>query len=287
LPEAKPPALIMSNVCILTDSTVQFTRPNFPGHERVYVIPFTFQNRTPQENESRSHGGPAQRLVSPSVEEFIRFYAQLSHKYDTIFVLTLSSLLNPTTGLAFTASVQYCNHATINVIDSQSTGIGLGLLVQTAAAAAAAGAAPVEIERRMRAAIPRIYVLFCIPELTYLACSGFMDYSQALVGEMMGIIPIYAIEEGRLTPMEKVRTQRHLFESFLEFINEFEAPAHIALARGTSHNTIRTRPIRQYVQETFPETPFSEHTIAPHLAALFGPQSTGLVIMEKLDERRL
>lgn len=275
--------LFMSNVCILTDSTVQFTHPNYPGHERVYVIPFEFQTSTQQGNESRSRSGLAQRLIPPSPQEFVRFYAQLSREYDTIFVLTLSSLLNPTNSFALSASVQYSNHATINVIDSQTTGIGLGLLVQAAAAAACAGDPPVEIERRMRASIPRVYMLFCIPELTYLAHSGYMDYSQALVGEMMRMLPIFALEGGRLTPMEKVRTRRHLFESFLEFINEFDAPAYIALVRGVSHNTIRTRPVRQYVQETFPNTSFSEHTIAPHLAALFGPQSTGLVIMEKLD----
>jgi len=273
----------MSNVCILTDSTVQFTHPNFPGHERVYVIPFTFQSKTPQGDDSRVRNGPSGQLDPPSPQAFTRFYAQLSREYDTIFVLTLSSQLNPAARLAISASVPYNNHATISLIDSQTTGIGLGLLVQAAAAAACAGALPEEIERRMRATIPRIYMLFCIPELTYLAHSGYMDYSQALVGEMMGILPIYAIEEGRLTPIEKVRTQRHLFESFLEFINEFDAPAYIALTRGTSHNSIRTRPVRQFVQETFPDTHFSEHVLAPHLAALFGPQSTGLVIMEKVD----
>ncbi len=273
----------MSNVCILTDSTVQFTHPKFPGHERVYVIPFEFQTRTQQGDESRPCRNLARRLIPPSPQEFIRFYAQLSREYDTIFVLTLSSLLNPATRFALSASVQYSNHAAIEVIDSQTTGIGLGLLVQEAAAAASAGATPAEIERRMRASIPRIYMLFCIPELTFLAHSGYMDHSQALVGELMGMLPIFAIEEGRLTPMEKVRTQRHLFESFQEFMNEFEAPAYIALVRGASHNTIRTRPVRQYVRENFPDALFSEHAIAPHLAALFGPQSTGLVIMEKLE----
>jgi DegV family protein with EDD domain len=273
----------MSNVCILTDSTVQFTRPNFSGHERVFVIPFEFQTRTQRGDESRPRSGLSQPLIPPSPQEFIRFYAQLSREYDTIFVLTLSSLLNPATKFALSASLQYSNHATINVIDSLTTGIGLGLLVQSAAAAVSAGALPAEIERRIRASIPRIYMLFCIPELMYLAQSGYMAYSQALVGEMMGMLPIFAIEEGRLTPMEKVRTQRHLFESLQEFMNEFDAPAHIALVRGASQNTTRTRLVRQYVQETFPDTLFSEHAIAPHLAALFGPQSTGLVIMEKLN----
>jgi fatty acid-binding protein DegV len=252
----------MSNVCILTDSTVQFTHANFPGHERVYVIPFEIQKRGQVRNESRPCKDLVQRLIPPSAKEFARFYAQLSREYDTIFVLTLSSLLNPTTQVALS---------------------GLGLLVQSAAAAADAGASPGEIEHRMRASIPRIYMLFCIPELTYLARSGYMDYSQALVAEMMGMLPIFTIEEGRLTPMEKVRTQRHLFESCLEFINEFDTPTHIALMRGANHNTSRTRAVRQYVQETFPDTQFSEHAIAPHLAALFGPQSSALVIMEKLD----
>jgi DegV family protein with EDD domain len=273
----------MTNVCILTDSTAQFTHPNFPGHERVYIIPFEIQNITGGENEPIRGNGFSKKLIHPSAKDFMRFYSQLGREYETIFVLTLSSLLNPTARVALSASIQSGTPATINVIDSQTTGIGLGLLVQAAAALAVGGAAPVEIERQMRASIPRIYMLLCIPELTYLAHSGFMDYSQAVVAEMMGMLPIFAIEEGRMVPMEKVRTQRHLFESFQEFINEFDAPVHIALMRGAGHNTGRTRAIRQYVQETFPDTQFSDHTIAPHLAALVGPQSTALVIMEKAE----
>ncbi len=126
-------------------------------------------------------------------------------------------------------------------------------------------------------------MLLCIPELTYLAQSGYIDHSQALVGEMLGMLPIFAIEDGRLKPMEKVRTRRHLFESFQEFINEFEAPAYIALVGGANQKNNRARSVRHYVRETFPETPFSEHAIAAQQAALFGPLSTGLVILEKMD----
>jgi DegV family protein with EDD domain len=218
----------MSKVCILTDSTVQYTDPNFPGKERVYVIPLKIQTREQQGNQAQPRCGLDTSLIPPSPQEFIHYYSQLSSQYDTIFVLTLSSLLIPATRSAFSASVQFSNQATIIVIDSQTTGAGLGLLVQAAAAAVHAEVPPAEIERRMRAAILRIYMLVCIPELMYLAQSGQMEYSQALVGEMLGMLPIFTLEEGRLRPMEKVRTQRHLFESFLEFINEFEAPAHIA-----------------------------------------------------------
>jgi DegV family protein with EDD domain len=273
----------MPNVCILTDSTVQFTRPNFPGHDRVHTIPFTFQDMRQKGAESWSRSNQSLRLVSPTPQDFIRFYADLSRKYDTILVLTISSLLDPTANCALSAAKQFGNHARINVVDSKTTGIGLGLLVQTAAASASAGASPAEIERRIRATIPRIYMLLFIPELTCLANSGFMNYSQALVGEMMGLLPIFGLEEGRLAPIEKVRSQRHLFESFLEFIIEFDSPACIALMRGRSTNTIRSVPLREYVHEAFPDVEFSEHEISPRLAALFGAESTGLIIMEKVE----
>jgi DegV family protein with EDD domain len=270
----------MPNVCILTDSTAQFTRPDFAGHERVYVIPFELETGKRQGDKDPQRAGPFQRLIPPSPLDFSRFYTQLSHKYDSIFVLTISSQLSPANRQALSASVQFNNHATIEVVDSQTIAVGLGLLVQAAAEAAAKGFSLQEIEHLVRARLPHVYVLLCIPELTYLAQAGFMDYSQALVGEMMGMLPVFTIEEGRLTPMEKARTQRHLFESFQDFASEFESPLHIALVRGENHNTVRTRPLRLFVQENFPNTSFSEHSIHPHLAALFGSQCTGLIILE-------
>jgi DegV family protein with EDD domain len=224
--------------------------------------------------------------LPPSQQELARFYASLSSGYDFILVLMLSSLLSPALEHALSASLRYNNHANVVIIDSQTMAVGLGMLVQIAAGAAAEGASPQDVERRVRAAIPHLYMLFCIPELSYLARAGHIDPAQAIAGEMMGLMPLFALDEGQLTPVEKVRTPRHLFESFQEFISEFEAPSHIALMRGVSHTTVRTRPLRQYVQEAFPATPFSEHPLSPSLAALFGPQSTGIVIMEKQGTQR-
>ena len=270
----------MPSVCILTDSTAQFTRPNFPGHELVYVIPFEAQPVDEKQGKASAATPRASRLSPPSAAEFLRFYTQLSRNFDTVLVLTISSHLSPATGIAREAADQFSNHSAVQVVDSQTVAVGLGLLVQAAAEAASRDASFQEIDQWVRAAIPRVYMLFCIPELSYLARTGYLTTSQARVGEMLGMYPIFAMEEGRLTPLEKVRTQRHLFESFQEFMDEFENPGHIALLHGTGHTTLRTRPLRAYVQENFPKTPFSEHAIGPHVAALFGPQSIGLVIME-------
>jgi DegV family protein with EDD domain len=224
------------------------------------------------------------RLVAPSPQEFVQNYARLGRDYDSILVLTLSSLFSTCMSHALAASEQYRNGAVVEVIDSLTAALGLGMLVQIAAQAASQGASLKEIDRHLRASLPRVYLLLCIPELTYLAQSGHMEYAQALVGEMMGMLPIFTFEDGRLVPMEKVRTPRHLFEAFQDFLGEFEAPARIALVNCSGRGSLRTSPLRQFVQDTFPDTLFSEHLIQPHLAAMFGPRSIVLVVLESTDQ---
>lgn len=270
----------MARLCILTDSTAQFTRPDFPGRDRIYLVPFRLQAASQGQEGRLPH-----TLIPPGVHDFARFFDELGREYDAILVITLAASLSAAAEHARQAASRCSKYAEIEVIDSHTTAAGLGILAQAAAEAAAAGATLRQVEMRVRSAIPHLYMLICIPELIYLAEAGHLTPAQATVGEMLGLLPIFSLEDGRLMPMQKVRTQRHLFESFQEFINEFEHPYHIALMRGVNHDTLRTRPLREYVQECFPETLFSEHNMNAHLAALLGPQSIGLVVVEKPFER--
>lgn len=112
----------MPNICILTESTALYAQSNFPGHERVHVIPFDIQNTTYQEGTLFPGDVIVQKqLIPPAPQEFIQFYARLSQPYDSILVITLASLLNPATQHALLASEQYNNGATVEVIDSQTT----------------------------------------------------------------------------------------------------------------------------------------------------------------------
>ena len=264
----------MPRVCILTDSTTQFTRTDFPGRERVFVISLDLEP-VPAQGD-----GQPRRLIPPAPQAFTHAYSLLSREYDSVLVLTLSSQLTQTTASAQKAALLYSNHASVQVVDSQTTAAGLGMLVEDAAGAVAAGASLAEVERLVRTSIRRVYMLLCIPELTCLESLGLLNQTQALVGEMIGLLPIFTMEEGRLTPLGKVRTPRHLFESFQEFMDEFSAPSRVALLRGTGQSTLRTHPLRQYLQEHFPDTPYSEHPLNLHISALFGTQSIGLVVME-------
>ncbi len=242
----------MSRVCILTDSTAQFTRFKFPGMDRVSVIPYDVQPGEQAGDTSVFLRRRLQSLIPPSEQEILLKFSRLAGEYDTIFVLTLSSHLHSAARIVLDRLVKISNQVTVNIIETQTTGIGLGYLVQVAASAAAEGVPVEEIERRLRTSIPHIYTILCIPQLTSLVSTGYLDTSQALVGEMMGMLPIFAIEEGRLTPVEKVRTHRHLFECFQEFINEFDSPASIILMKGSAQSVIRTHPLRSVYSGGFP-----------------------------------
>jgi fatty acid kinase fatty acid binding subunit len=257
----------MENVCIFTDSSATFSRTTFTGNDRVKVLPFDVQSI------------PAPSLIPPTVDDFIREFTISGRSYDHILVVTMSGGLNAIYTVAVEASVQFGGQTSVTVVDSLNTGAGLGLLVELAAQAAASGKSTSEIERTLRASIPHIYTLFCIPGLAHLATVGYLSQAQAVVGEMLGLFPIFMLEEGHLSPLEKVRTQRHLIESFQEFVVEFESPRNIVLLKG-QQNHLRTRPLRQFVGEMFPETPFSEHALNAPLTALLGPQTIGLTVME-------
>jgi DegV family protein with EDD domain len=268
----------MSSVCILTDGTAQFTQNDFPGHERVYFAPFTIPPAALQTTDSRPEAGVP--LIPPSPQTLLELYMRLSREFDAILVLTLSSQLSLVTANALTASQWFNQPTPIDVMDSRTTAVGLGWLVEAAAGAAAQGIALDEIIHRVRTLQPHLYMLFCIPQLTVLAEMGYLNRSQAVAGEILGMLPVFSLEDGHLAPLEKVHTQRHLLESFQEFLQEFDAPQRVALLLGNNQSAARTRPLREFVHGLFPGVMYSELPLPPVLVTMLGSQSIGLAVMD-------
>jgi DegV family protein with EDD domain len=271
----------MPRVCILTDSTAQFTRTDFPGWERVFVAHHDLKPVPPQAVGSLLMHSPGQKLVPPSPQDFRHLYQKLSREYDSILVLTLSSLLSPAATHAIIASSQFHNHAAVEVVETRTTSVGLGWLVEEAASAVSGGGTTRAVVKQLRAAIPRIYFLFFIPDLGALTEASHISQVQALVAGMLGILPIFILEDGRLAPLDKARSQRAVLEYFEEFLDEFEAPGRVALVHGSEQSRLRMSPLRRYIQEAYPEADFSEHVFSPQLDAMLGAQSMGMAIKQK------
>lgn len=280
--------------CVLTDSTAQFSQHDFPGREQVTIITLDAEAHlpgpaadTPLQVEDLP---PTARLslepvlCIPSAEQFRQKYLQLAAEYNEIVVVLHSSHLSSCVSNAQEAASAVRGRISVQVIDSLTISVGLGYLVQVAAGAATRGVLSTEIERSLRGIIPHIYSVFCIPGLTYLQHAGFLGKSQALVGEMLNLLPVFSLEEGILTPVEKVRNPRHLLDFLQEFVDEFSEIRQIAIVMGMPPLTQDIKVLKDHAALAFPHTPVSEHTISLPVAALFGPRTLGVFVIEEIGE---
>lgn len=289
--KARLSSLPMSRVCILTDSTAQFPHPDFPGQELVNVVPLRLNLGGTLYPDARAvklnqlHPGADESLslkvLPPSKESFREILSSLARSYTDIIVLLLSNELVPVVAQAQTVLNSTSIPARVVVLNTHTTSAGLGLLVETAATAARNGEPAGEILRTLRVLIPHIYTLFCVQNLSYLAQAGKLDPAQAVVGEMLGLLPFLTLENGRLTPLQKARNTRHLIDYLLEFLAEFSHLKHVALIQGLPMLTSESRIVRERIQEFIPGIPFTEHVLGDGLAALLGPRSLSLVVMER------
>ena len=212
----------------------------------------------------------------PRLDDFLRVYNELEHEFNGILVLTLSNHILPVAQVAQKAALQHGGTAKITVLDSRQTGPGLGILAQLGAQAILAGATLGDVEEHLRAAIASIYTLIHIDaqNLSRVALSP----SQIDISEM-GLLPLLTLEDGQFVPYRKVRTRRHLLESFQEFIEEFESPEQIICLHGRD-SAIRSRSLREIAAGSFPTVPFADLELPAPLSRLFGPEAVAVTVME-------
>lgn len=280
----------MNSICIVTDNSAQFYNSSFPGWKNTKIIPLEIElnHRHLDKNAGlRSRDLPkyaneetSPRLLPPTVEDFRQLFTNLAASYNEILGIFMSSQLSTCFQNAQEAAVSLHSGPKIQLIDSLTTSFGLGYLVQLAAESVTQGASIIDIERSLRNVMQGTYSVFCIPGLSYLYSNGFLDFAQASVSEMLGIYPIFSIEDGRINPVEKVRNKRNAVVYFQEFLDEFDSLKHIALIQSAPPSSQETRILREHVREKFPDSIFSEHLISLPLSALFGPQSLGIFVIE-------
>lgn len=277
----------MPRACILTDSTVCFTKAAFSGQENVTVIPHTIQvdgvaipdSRDLSIYSSQEYKTPP-LVLPPSVDDFRRLYSDLGMKYREIVVILLSSQLSQAVANAQAANQLHKSPASIFIIDSLNTAIGLGLLVQGAAELAHRGYSGVDINRLVRGMLAHIYSVFCLPDLSHLYRAGLLDPAQAIVGEMLGIVPFFTLEVGRLVHTQKIRSPRHLVDIMYEFVAEFENLKYLALLQGINPFEQESRNLRERISQNVRSSPLCTHELSLSLATILGPRTIGLVAME-------
>ncbi len=277
---------------ILTDETALFDREDFPGREFVETLPLDIvvdgEIWSPEEGNGKPHPnglpevvGLSHRvqLISPPPQAIRMRLRALSRRYGDVVVMTSGDGLTSVFSHALEASAGTLYRLHLQVWDSQTMGFSLGWAVQEAAAMAAEGANAREIITHLRRIRNTFYTVLAVQSLSYLHESRLLDPAQALVGEMLGMTPLFLLEDGGLLPLYKARSARHLLDLLVEFAEEFAQVRRVAVMAGEALCN-EGEALRQRLEDLFPHLSIPCLSQSTALQALFGPRVLALFIQE-------
>lgn len=205
----------MTRVAVITDSTADI--PHDIAEDRgLRVVPMTvtfgedsfisgvtmdperFYERLEASDELPSTSQPAPAW-------FEEAYADAAdHGADEVVSVHLSSELSGTVELARKVAVDA--PLPVTVVDTRQTGGTLALAVFAALRAAERGDGADAVADVARAVAGDAQLFFVVDDLTYLKMGGRLSGAQAWVGSVLRVKPLLTIEDGRVVPLEKVRT---------------------------------------------------------------------------------
>ena len=119
----------------------------------------------------------------------------------------------------------------VTVIDTRSVAMAMGFAVLSGATAAMAGADAEAVADVIRRRASTGSALFYVDTLDYLRRGGRIGAAQALLGQALAVKPILELVDGRVTPLEKVRTTSKALARLEELVIERAAgrPCDIAV----------------------------------------------------------
>lgn len=190
-----------------------------------------------------SDANPVSSLISP--HQFQEAFEEITRAGDEAIVLTISSGLSGTYQSAMIAAEDFDN---ISVIDTMLVAGAQKILVQRAAELAARGLSRNTIVQMLEEEKNQVVIYAVVDSLKYLQRGGRISKGSAIVGGIMGIKPILALEDGKLIAIAKARgsKQSHAFLNgkITEHGGVDFARPYCAIYSGTDR-----KPLMQYIAD--------------------------------------
>ncbi len=153
-----------------------------------------------------------------------------------MIVITLSGRLSATYQSAVIAAEQH--GGPISVFDSRSVSMGLGLQVLAGARAAEEGADLDAVGQAVRAVADRTHLVAALDTLEFLKRGGRIGGAQALIGNLLDVKPLIAIQDGVVEAAGRVRTRSKAKLSLVAHIRDrAEDIADISVLHGGADDT--------------------------------------------------
>jgi DegV family protein with EDD domain len=142
----------------------------------------------------------------PTPGDFVAAYRRrLGAGADQLVSIHLSAELSSTSDAARLAAMQVGEHL-VTVVDSRSAAMGGGFAVLAAARAAADGATAEQVAAVARETAASTRTFFVVDTLEHLRRGGRIGTAAAALGSALAVKPVLHMHEGKVVPLEKVRT---------------------------------------------------------------------------------
>ena len=141
----------------------------------------------------------------PSPQQFLEAYeAAAASGADSVVSVHISADMSGTAeSAAIAASL---SPITVEVVDSRSIGMAMGYAVLSAAEAARLGESAKAVAAIAISRAEAATVIFYVDTLEHLRRGGRIGAASALLGSALAIKPLLTMADGRIKPVEKVRT---------------------------------------------------------------------------------
>ena len=182
--------------------------------------------------------------------------------------------------MLFRSAAEEVDPDRIRVVDSRTTGMGLGFAVLQAASAAAAGASAPDVEAAAVTTAARTKTYFMVETLEYLRRGGRIGAAAALVGTALAVKPVLHVAEGRIVPLEKVRTTGRALSRLVELSADAAGDGPVSLAVHHLAAPERAAELATRLEERLPgSTGCLVTELGAVIGAHTGPGVLGVVVL--------
>lgn len=216
-----------------------------------------------------------------AVVSFQEIFQDLIDKDFEVLALLVSAKLSGTIQSAVQAKdLMGTGGEKIHIVDSQSVAMALGFQVLAVARALESGASLEEAISLAEKAHQYTGVFFTPETLEFLHRGGRIGGAQRFVGTMLNMKPILAIQDGRVEPVERIRTKSKAHNRVLELVIEKtkgKAPVRLATLHANAAEEAKELLTRAEQELNPVESVFTE--VSPTVGTHAGPGTVGLAFM--------
>src|SRR5829696_5244440 len=277
------------SVAVVTDSTAYLPSELTEGYG-IHVVPLyvVLPGRSGREGFDVGPDEVARTLAvrgqtvstsRPTPGDFVAAYRRaLDEGADRLVSIHLSSELSGTWDAARLAASQVGEHI-VTVVDSRSAAMGAGFAVLAAARSAAAGADAATVARTAQEIADATRTFFVVDTLEHLRRGGRIGSAAAVLGSALAVKPVLHVRDGRVVPLEKVRTSARALNRLVQRAVEAAGQGPVSVAVHHLAAAEKAERLAADIRDRLPqlrELHVSE--LGAAIGAHVGPGAVGIVV---------